>query len=181
MKSELLGADHTTYTIGSPLGYCRGNFVMFELDQQVMNAHGHRGRFGAILEAPEGIMLVQGSRRGTWEIPAAARLGTREEGDGLFGVLSTLGCDFDIEFLFAVWEDDGAANLNVYYRGSAVGRPTLPTADIFSLGNIPFDRLSAYDVRLLRRYADERANFRFSIYSGTETRGSLLRAHRQEV
>jgi flavin reductase (DIM6/NTAB) family NADH-FMN oxidoreductase RutF len=169
------------YTTGSPLGYCRGNYVMFELEQQIMNARGQRGRFGAILETSEGVILVEGEKPGTLALPTASSLGTREKGDGLFGALAALGCDFDIEFLFSVWEGTDTGNLNVYYRGSAAGRPTSSAAQVFALDAIPHDRLHKHDSRLLTRYAEERANFRFSVYTGTETTGSWFKAHRQDA
>jgi flavin reductase (DIM6/NTAB) family NADH-FMN oxidoreductase RutF len=169
------------YTTGSPLGYCRGNYVMFELEQQVISARGHRGCFGAILESPEGVLLVKGDQPGMLKLPTAKRLGTREKNDGLYGTLTSLGVEYDIDFLFAVWEADTADTLNVYYRGSAAGTPNSERVQVFPVDALPYDQLGADEQRMLKRYAEERASFRFTVYHGTESAGSWLKMRYPET
>jgi flavin reductase (DIM6/NTAB) family NADH-FMN oxidoreductase RutF len=158
-------------TIGSPLAYCRGNYVLFELEQQVMSSRHHRARFGAILETPEGVLFVPGEKPGTLALPSASRLGTKDAKEGLFRALSQLVAEFEIEFLFSVWEADDADRLNVYYRGRAIGVPTAESVKICPVEAIPYDLLDFDDERLLKRYVEERSNFRFSVYSGTSSAG----------
>ncbi|HWK69000.1 MAG TPA: flavin reductase family protein [Rhizobiaceae bacterium] len=162
-----------SHSIGSPLAYCRGNYVMFDLDQQILSSRHHRARFGAILETPEGIVFVHGDRTGSFALPTSPRLGTRKINDGLFGTLSSLGIEFDLEFLFSVWEEDNADRMNVFYRGSAIGSLRADQGRIFPVHDLPFDKLERDDRRLLTRYKEERENFRFSVYSGTSSDGNF--------
>lgn len=160
-----------SHSIGTPLAYCRGNYVLFDLDQQIASSRHHRARFGAILETPEGIVFVNGEKPGFFALPTSPRLGTRNLDDGLFRTLSSLGIEFDLEFLFSVWEEDSADRLNVFYRGSARCTATCSSIKTFPVDAIPYELLDRDDQRLLRRYVDERLNFRFSVYSGTSSTG----------
>lgn len=161
------------HNVGSPLAFCRGNYVLFELDQQILSSTHHRARFGAILETPEGIVFVPGEKPGSLALPTTLRLGTRKANDGLYRTLGALGLDFDIEFLFSVWEEDAADRLSVYYRGIASGTVDPALGQVIPLDAIPHDKLGHDDNRLLNRYKQERASFRFSVYNGTATAGNF--------
>jgi hypothetical protein len=159
--------------VGSPLAFCRGNYVLFELEQQIMSSKHRRSRFGAIVETPQGIVFVQGDKPETLALPTAARLGTRKDNDGLFRTLNTLGMEFDIEFLFSVWEDDATDRLNVYYRGTGAGTVDPENGIVVPLYDVPFEKLGHDDRRLISRYKQERESFRFSVYSGTAHDGNF--------
>ncbi|WP_108610482.1 flavin reductase family protein [Aminobacter sp. MSH1] len=172
----LIGRVHDYgHTMGTPLGYCRGNYILFELEQQLVAARNQRGRFGAIVETQEGILLVPGEEPGTWSLPTAIRLGTKASRQGLFGLLISLGLEFELEFLFSVWEGDAGEPLNVFYRGTGTGKPADGHGKIFAAGQIPFHVLRYEDQQLLKRYIDERLNARFSVYNGTFSQGTWWR------
>jgi flavin reductase (DIM6/NTAB) family NADH-FMN oxidoreductase RutF len=158
--------------IGSPLAFCRGNYVLFELDRQILSLPNQRGRFGAILETRQGIIFVPGKSPGSLALPTASRLGTREASDGLFQVLSSLGLAFELEFLFSVWEDK-EERLNVFFRGNATGSPESERAVAVPLNALPLQELSLDDQKLLIRYREESQNLRFSLYSGTHVSGNF--------
>lgn len=161
---------------GSPLAYCRGNYVMFELEQQVASSKHHRARFGAILDTPGGIVLVPGAEPGSLTLPSAPRLGAKDVGGGLYDVLAKLNVPFDLEFLFSVWQEDDGDELHVVYRGTTLSSPSTEGAVVVPCDAIPYERLQADERVLLTRYAEERASFRFSVYSGTKTRGDWWQA-----
>lgn len=162
-----------SHTIGSPIAYCRGNYVQFDLDQQILGSHRHRTCFGAILETPEGVIFVHGKKPGSFALPTAPRLGTRSANDGIFRTLAELGIKFDLEFLFSVWEEDNADRMNVFYRGTAIGSLRPDQGKIFPVTDLPMDKLTSYEQRLLTRYKEERENFRFSVYNGTSSDGNF--------
>ena len=158
---------------GSPLGYCRGNYVLFELEQKVLDSGSHSSRFGAILETSEGVVFEREQGTGKLVLPNTSLHGTREAKEGLYAKLTRLGLEFDLEFLFSVWESDKADQLNVYYRGNARSVDKVETVTCIPIDEIPLDELGYDDMRLLRRYREERKSFRFSVYAGTSTSGPM--------
>lgn len=170
----LIGQVHEFgHNIGTPLAYCRGHYVLFELEQRVLGSIHRQTRFGTILETPEGIVFVSDPQSGALALPRATRLGNRKANDGLFKTLSSIGLEFDLEFLFSVWEDDAGDSLGVYYRGTATGEVKPGHGQIIPINAIPIDKLDPHDQRLILRYKQERENSRFSVYNGTETAGSF--------
>lgn len=157
--------------MGSPLGYCRGNYVLFELEQRVLDSGSHSSKFGAILETPDGVAFERLPGSGRLVLPNTSMHGTREAKEGLYAKLTQLGLSFDLEFLFSVWESDKADQLNVYYRGNARMSQPVESVTFIPIDDIPFDDLEHDDMRLLRRYREERKTFRFSVYAGTSTSG----------
>lgn len=162
------------YGTQSPLAYFRGNYVLFELEKQIAGYPKHGGNFGVILEGPGGVILEETASDGMLKLPSAPKLGTPEAKDGLYGHLMSLGIEFGIEFVFAVWEEDNADGFSVYCRGTASNTPETDRLKTFQVDEIPYDRLGPYEARLLTRYAEEHASQNFTIYSGTSTKGDWL-------
>lgn len=162
---------HNTF---SPLGFCRGNYVLFQLEQEIAASTAENIKVGALIEAPSGIVLLRDSVAGKLRLPYAKKIGSREANDGLYGTLSGLGLSFDIDFLYSVYDDENKRVLNVYYRGQASADPVDGPCRVFPLEAIPFEELEDDALRmLLTRYVEERAEYRFSVYSGNEVKGDL--------
>lgn len=159
----------------SPLGFCRGNYVIFQLEQDVIAAGKEVSRrVGVILETPDGVILLRNGADGTFSIPFASKLGSREANDGLYGVLFKLGISFEIDFLYSVFDDDKSGVTAVYYRGQASSETEDPRVALVPLHAIPYDDLDDDAVRMLvGRYVEERAEARFSLYSGNSEKGQF--------
>lgn len=81
------------------------------------------------------------------------------------------GLQYDLEFLFSVWESEATERLNVYYRGICRSVEPGSGVTVIPLDELPFERLGNDDTRLLKRYREENKRFRFSVYSGTSKSG----------
>jgi flavin reductase (DIM6/NTAB) family NADH-FMN oxidoreductase RutF len=158
----------------SPLGFCRGNYVLFQLEQDVVASKSGKTKVGALLETPDGILLVRDGQTNRLHLPRANKIGSRETHEGLYGKLATFGLSFDLDFLYSVYDDEGTGTLNVYYRGQASGDVGGDSVVLAPLGAIPYEELEDDALRmLLSRYVEERAEFRFSVYSGNADKGRL--------
>lgn len=158
----------------APLGYCRGAYVTFGLEQEAVNASGRETRIGAILEHELALLMVE-NKDGTLVLPTGQRLGAANEPASLHGILAKVGLDIELGFLFAVFEDQETDYLNVFYRGTIDNIP--PT---FKGGEfIPFDEIdiaaipSAADRSMLTRYISERTEAQFGIYVGDDKEGHV--------
>ena len=160
-----------------PLGYCRSNYLALGLDQETMGTvEGRTRRVGAVLESDGRILFVVDPETGHLTLPLAASLG--EAGvaaGGLTDLLTSLGVDAEIEFLFAVY-DDPALGLNVYYRGSIAGDAGRdPTRTrLIPFDDIPWDDLPGEAIgSMLQRYITERRQDLFGIYVGDARSGDI--------
>jgi len=157
-----------------PLGYCRGAYVGFDLVQQAQAAAARQARVSAVLETPQGVLLIDGSDG--WTLPSAPSLGTTAEGPGLRAVLQGLGIDATLDFLFAVYED--ARGPCIVYRGRAAVAPSA-CASPATLRVLPMDELAALPIpdtalrAMLQRYAKERAEDAFGVYVGDAETGDV--------
>ncbi|MFD1625634.1 flavin reductase family protein [Azospirillum griseum] len=157
----------------NPLGYCRGAYITFGLDQTAMTGAGRHSEVGVILER-DGAVLLLVDQGGGLALPTAAALGKPGQEGGLRDRLQALGGGADIGFLFAVFEDDGNRRQSIYYRGTLSAPPTDATARLVPFDDIPWDRLPDGAVRsMLRRYVAERREDRFGIYVGDAERGTV--------
>jgi hypothetical protein len=87
-----------------------------------------------------------------------------------------LGIKAQIDFLFAVFDDEKTAALSVFYRGeiASVADGHLGTARLVALSEIPWDELPDFATQsMLRRYVSERTEDRFGIYVGTSDAGMV--------
>jgi flavin-dependent trigonelline monooxygenase, reductase component len=171
---RVLDFRHSTQT---PLGFCRGNYLRFGLEQQAITATPAGAiRVGAILERDEHVLLLKDAAGG-WALPVARSLGrTAAETGSLHRLLDSLGIKAQIEFLFAVFDDEKTGVLSVFYRGEiagvAEGYPA--TARLVALCEIPWGELPDFATQsMLRRYVSERSEDRFGIYVGTSDAGTV--------
>ncbi|MGH6955001.1 MAG: flavin reductase [Alphaproteobacteria bacterium] len=172
---EVVDLGHSTLT---PLGYARGNYLSFGLEQQALGSSpGRPVRVGAILEAEEKILLLIEAGSGHLVLPSGASLGNEKgEAASLMALLRSLGVEAKIEFLFAVFDDAATGGLSIYYRGEISGTARLDPARarLVPLEDIRWDDLPDDGTRgMLRRYASERLLDRFGIYVGTAEAGTV--------
>jgi flavin reductase (DIM6/NTAB) family NADH-FMN oxidoreductase RutF len=162
----------------APLGFCRGNYIDFRLEQAAVAATPKgAARVGAILETRAKELLLVETAGGTLELPVGSMLGKdASETGSLAAVLASLGVDAEIEFLFSVFRDDRAGALAVYYRGQIVAGDVRGRAGahLVALDAIPWERISDGAVKsMLQRYVDEQAIARFGIYVGSSGSGAV--------
>lgn len=158
-----------------PLGYCRGAYMTFGLEQEAVGAAGQSTCVGAIIERDRDVLLIGEGDEGPLALPTGVRIGDGADPESLLGGLASMGIDAELSFLFAVFEDDQSQTLNVYYRGLTTVAPKPgANARLYSFDDMPWHRIADNAVRLmLRRYVDERLTTRFSIYVGDSEAGKV--------
>ncbi|PWC37625.1 flavin reductase family protein [Azospirillum sp. TSO35-2] len=158
----------------SPLGYCRGAYVTFGLEQKAMETRGRQTLVGAILERDGQILLVETPDGGV-ALPTAEALGKPGRSDGLLHRLATLGSTVDLSFLFAVFDEDNDRRVSIYYRGKLIDGPAAGQgARLVGFDAIPWAKLPNDAVRsMLQRYVAERREDEFGVYVGDEVSGTV--------
>lgn len=155
----------------NPLGYARGGYVTLGLEQAAVNAAaGSRTIVGAILECDGKLVLEQHGAQ--LRLPEAGRSGPSGTASLLLAELRARHCHAALGFLFAVFENPETRLQSIYYRGDA----TAPGQGqmLASFDALPFERIEDEAIRImLKRYADERRQGRFKIYSGNHERGEV--------
>ncbi|WMY10141.1 flavin reductase family protein [Paraburkholderia phenoliruptrix] len=169
------------HTSASPLGYCRGAYVNFSLSQDALAAAGSRAQVGAILEHRDGLVLLE-TPQGL-NLPTGIKLEPASDAASLRGLLTKLGLDVHLDFIFAVFESGSAqasgplASVQIYYRGRVIdnGSAWMDSAiRIVPLAQIPWDQLHDEAVRsMLQRYVRERSEDAFGIYVGDTEAGKV--------
>ncbi|MCA8387916.1 flavin reductase family protein [Burkholderia multivorans] len=163
-------------TSASPLGYCRGAYVNFSLSQDALSAAG-RAQVGAILEHRDGLVLVD-TPHGL-RLPTGSRLEPASDAASLRGVLTKLGLNAHLDFLFAVFESAGGREpgVHIYYRGRVMptGSPWFDSSiRIVPLWQVPWDDIADTAVRsMLERYVRERRQDAYGIYVGDTEAGTV--------
>jgi flavin reductase (DIM6/NTAB) family NADH-FMN oxidoreductase RutF len=163
------------YSDANPLGYARGGYVTLGLEQAAVNAlsQGARTIVGAILEVDGGPLLMEDARTGGLNLPEVGREGPSGSASLLRSALAKVGIEANLGFLFAVFENPESHVQSIYYRGDAVltRRVGVVVADFDAL---PYGRLPDDAVRsMLQRYAEERRQGRFKVYSGDHRQGEV--------
>jgi hypothetical protein len=158
----------------NPLGYARGGYITLGLEQAAVNAATQDGRtvVGAILEAQGKLVLMPGSTPQALVLPEVGRAATPGNVSALKDFLRGNGIDASLGFLFAVFDNAQTRTQSIYYRGEA----TVPAgpAILVDFDAVPWDRLPDEATRtMLRRYAEERQQGRFKIYSGDHEHGEV--------
>jgi len=169
----ILGAVRTfDHNDTSPLGYARGGYVQLGLEQAAVNAAAASHTVvGAILECGGKLVLTRDPQSRTLRLPEVGRTGHSGSASLLQDHLHRSGAETDLGFLFAVYENPQTKVQSIYYRGDAVLRDGADF-ELADFNALPWDRLPDEAVRvMLRRYADERLQGRFKVYSGDHQRG----------
>ena len=175
LVGRVVDFDHSTQT---PLGFCRGNYLRFGLEQQAITATPANAiRVGAILEKDECVLLLKDAATGGWALPVGSSLGRAPTEPGsLHRLLDSLGLEAQIGFLFAVFDDEKTGALSVYYRGevTGLGDRCPGMVRLVALSEIPWEELPDFAAQsMLRRYVSERSEDRFGIYVGTSEAGTV--------
>ncbi|SAK92057.1 oxygenase [Caballeronia calidae] len=165
-----------THTSSSPLGYCRGAYVNFSLTQDALTAAGSTAKVGAILEHDDRIALLE-TPRGL-ELPTGVKLEPASNANSLRGVLAKLGLEANLDFLFAVFEEQSdQPGVHVYYRGRVLdnsGVAANSSLRMIPLNEIPWDQVRDSAVKsMLQRYVRERSEDAFGIYVGDSETGTV--------
>ncbi len=158
-----------------PLGYLRGNYVHFELEQTAAAAMENpalQTRVGALIEYHDGLLLVpDGDNLG---LPTAAQLGHQDDPGSLNGIIEAYGVQTKTQYLFAVFENKKHKTSDIYYRGEATRVSRDAGAHFYPLEDIPFDRIQdGVVVAMIRRYIHERSLNAYGIYVGDEYSGVI--------
>ena len=168
------------YSDKSPLSFCRGNYISFNLVQDILSQKTEQNLcIGCILSHENSVLLIRENH--SWTFPYSDSLGGRDQGNGLYGVLRTLGVSTDLSFLFSVFKGPGKDQLSIFYRGEIKDVANAPATDtrLFNYDEIPWDDLPHEAYRsMLRRYIDERRQFQFGIYVGSADTGSVVGSNR---
>jgi flavin reductase (DIM6/NTAB) family NADH-FMN oxidoreductase RutF len=159
------------HSSATPLGYCRGAYVDFSLSQDALAATGQRAQVGAILEHPDGLVLIRTAAG--LQLPTGTRLEPLSDAGSLRGVLGGYRLNANLDFLFAVFEAKGVTN--IYYRGRVVDDgPVGGDVQYVPLYAIPWDEIRDPAVQsMLRRYVKERTEDAFGIYVGDVEKGTV--------
>jgi hypothetical protein len=159
----------------NPLGYARGGYITLGLEQAAVNAAAQDGRtvVGAILEAQGKLVLMPASASDALMLPEVGRSGASGSVSALKAILRSNGIEASLGFLFAVFDNPVTRMQSIYYRGEAT-LPVAGSAILIDFDAIPWDRLPDEATRtMLRRYAQERQEGRFKIYSGDHEQGEV--------
>jgi flavin reductase (DIM6/NTAB) family NADH-FMN oxidoreductase RutF len=156
---------------GRPLGFCRGTYVLPALTQEVVGLAGTTPRVGALLEWRNSLLLLE-NEQGELSLPAGTLLGEPSIGNSLLGSLAQLDIAATVDFLFSVYEDEKSQN-NIFYRGSFDPGPKAPPQLIFPFDDIPWDRVRKRDVKMARRFIDEKRREVAGLYVGGQVAGSI--------
>lgn len=158
----------------NPLGYARGGYVTLGLEQEAVNAaSGGRTVVGAILECGGQLVLARDAASDVMYLPEVGRTGPSGSASLLHEDLRRAGLETGLGFLFSVFENPQTKVQFIYYRGDATLRDK-NAYELAAFDAIPWDRLPDEATRImLRRYADERRQGRFKIYSGDHGSGEI--------
>jgi flavin reductase (DIM6/NTAB) family NADH-FMN oxidoreductase RutF len=170
----LLGAIRAFDTRdANPLGYARGGYVTLGLEQAAVNAASRSHTVvGPILECNGKLVAERDATTGQLRLPEVGRSGASGTASLLSVHLRDKGLDAQLAFLFAVFENPQTHVQSIYYRGETAqaGGGT----ELLSFDDLSLDAFAEEPVRvMLKRYADERQQGRFKIYSGNHDRGEV--------
>lgn len=160
----------------TPLGYLRGNYVRFALEQEAVVAMENPDKqtsVGAIVEH-EGRIFLSRNPAGGMQLPIAPRLGNELDQQSLLGQLARMGLKAKVTYLFAVFENNNDKTLSIYYRGQVTDYINTDQGRFYDLADIPFERIADPALcTMLKRYIRERAQDAFGIYVGDERDGAV--------
>lgn len=172
-----------------PLGYFQGSFVGFDMEDRAIE-HARMGSLvlGCIAESDQQILLCRADQQSAWTLPSSALVpGDVSPSQKLQTLLSRLGADVEVSFLFSVFQDPKTGTLYVTHRGRlrrplAAGREGMPEGRMFDTAALPWNDLMAPGVaNMLRRYLQERTTGRFAVYTEYDDHRLLARLHGDAV
>jgi len=183
MHDQIEGGDHVIL-IGRvvdfahspliPLGYYSGSYVGFGMERRAVEGltADRQVVVGGIFGKDGNVLLL--SRGGEFHLPESHRLGSEDDrSSGLFAELAKVGVRADLNFVYAVFQDQGSGLLHVFYRGEIIEGPAPGSAAQL----VPLERIAEQPIaslttqHMLRRYAREQLSSGFGIYVGDSTKG----------
>lgn len=93
------------YTTDTPLGFCRGAYLNYALEQEAIPDAGQKMCVGAILEQGGRIPFVVDAETEMLLLPTGPRIGKPDDHAGLLSRLRKLGIECDLNFIYAVFDD----------------------------------------------------------------------------
>ncbi|HUS97780.1 MAG TPA: flavin reductase family protein [Hyphomicrobiaceae bacterium] len=160
---------------GNPLGFLRGAYVSHALELRAMEAAvgAEVFRVGAVIEADGAVLLVPDPVTGGLGLPISGGEAGNGSMKGLTAILGDLGVVAAINFLYALYEDEGGRVQTAYYRG--IGTGETPRRGAFhALDALPWERIhDRASQTMLRRYEAEHAAGQFGVYVGDVEAGEV--------
>lgn len=165
---------------GRPLGYFRGGYVRFGLEQDAMDAYRRAEPvLGCIADDGDRLLLCPDAS-GQWSVPLSNMAGGALSGKGaLKTVLETIGAEVDFSFIYSLFGVDGGEPTYIIYRGllknsRPLRRGAQSGARLFRADEIPWEKISPAPFRqMLKRYVAERHSERFGIYAESDCGGQV--------
>jgi len=158
---------------GQPLGYFGGSYFSLEFEDSLVNAIASNAKtvFGAIYEKDGAILLRDADNGNPVGVPEVGRDGANVRVSDLAEKFSGEPLRGEIDFVYAVVEDQRTQSVTVYYRGNASGEA--PEGHRFvPFSEVPWDRITDVAVNsMLKRYIAEAGANKFAIYMGDENEG----------
>ena len=160
----------------APLGYFRGRYFSVGMEEGLVQAAATAGALmvGAVLDQ-RGHILMQRGPDGGLRLPHVT--GPAASRATLTDRLTAQGLQPRLDFLYAVFEDRPADRHAIYYHGDVTGPPP-PGMVLVPLADLQNTAISlTTETQMLRRYADDYRYGTLSIYTGTESTGTVRRLH----
>jgi flavin reductase (DIM6/NTAB) family NADH-FMN oxidoreductase RutF/pimeloyl-ACP methyl ester carboxylesterase len=157
----------------NPLGYCRGAHIKFALPITNDGKDGKtRVSVGIILESDERVLFVSDQNKKI-TLPSTESLSTERNQAGLANLLTRLGIDAEINFLYAVIDDANAQSTSIFYRGRLLAvTASHERIQLVRLEDIPSLNIADCAISsMLDRYVKERREDQFGVYVGTAQQG----------
>lgn len=161
---------------GRPLGYFRGGYVRFGLEQDAVDAWRAESVLGCIVDDGDGLLLCRTASG--WSVPLSTMAGGELTGkDALRDALDGIGAEADLAFVYSLF---GNRPAYIIYRGwlKNLRRPPGPGAVVdarmFRPEDIPWADIPGAPFRtMLQRYVAERRSARFGIYAESDGGGRV--------
>lgn len=155
-----------------PLCFCRGRYANIQDALPASWLDSHKMIIGYLIEAGDAI-LFRADGNGGWTLPVAGkRKGFIDAGQ------SALSIELESTFLYSVFDVDDTDPGFLIYRAQLDNLDAdveLPdTLRFFPLDDLPIEQMPVNELRsVVRRYARERKNQQFGIYSGSADSGRV--------
>lgn len=157
----------------NPLGFARGGYVSLGQERSIATAPATSVlAVSAIVEKDEMIWLVDNGQ-GQSVLPRQQL----RRGDSVLGaareMLRIKGCDAELGFLFAVYDNDDGAGQEIVYRAQASNRPISSGQFMPIMQAVEAVSHDTTLHRMLMRYSQEHAVQGFGIYLGPAKGGTV--------
>lgn len=153
-----------------PLCFCRGRYANIQDPLPSTWLDSHKMIIGYLIET-DGAILFRADGQGGWTLPIAGkRKGVIDAGS------AALSVELESTFLYSVFDvDDTDPGFLIYRAQLSEQQAELPdTLRFFPLNDLPIEQMPVNELRsVVRRYARERENQQFGVYSGSAASGRI--------